>query len=183
MSLEQRLERLERENRWMRRIGAVGVAVAAAVFLVGQGKDKEPPDLVVRSLTVKDKDGNSRIRLSAGIDGGARRTELTLADQMGMRRIELSAGDHTTSMRFMTPDGKLLHNVEAVHSSRQLSEWTLNGPQGRMRSRLSLGADSATFGLSDGSNSRVALEALWDGTTRLRIFDAKGKVIWKAPKE
>ncbi len=44
MTLEQRLERLERENRWMRRIGAVAVAVAAAVFLIGQGKAKELGD-------------------------------------------------------------------------------------------------------------------------------------------
>jgi len=44
MTTEQRLERLERKVRWMRRIGAVGVAVAAAVFLVGQGKE-EPEDL------------------------------------------------------------------------------------------------------------------------------------------
>ena len=63
MTTEQRLERLERENRWMRRMGAVGVTVAAAVFLIGQGKDKELPDLVVRSLTVKDSNGRSRARL------------------------------------------------------------------------------------------------------------------------
>jgi len=41
MTTEQRLERLERENRWTRRIGTVGVAVVAALFLIGQGKDKE----------------------------------------------------------------------------------------------------------------------------------------------
>jgi len=40
MTTEQRLERLERENRWMRRVGAVAAAVAAAVFLVGQGEEK-----------------------------------------------------------------------------------------------------------------------------------------------
>ena len=34
MTLEQRLEKLERENRWMRRIGVVAAAVAAAVFLI-----------------------------------------------------------------------------------------------------------------------------------------------------
>ena len=32
MSTEERLERLERQNRWMRRLGAVGVA---RVFSVG----------------------------------------------------------------------------------------------------------------------------------------------------
>ena len=33
MSVEERLERLERQNMWMRRLGAVGVALVAAVFL------------------------------------------------------------------------------------------------------------------------------------------------------
>jgi hypothetical protein len=32
MTTEQRLVRLERENKWMRRIGAVGLALVAAVF-------------------------------------------------------------------------------------------------------------------------------------------------------
>jgi hypothetical protein len=40
MTLEQRLEKVERENRWMRRIGMVAAAVAAAVFLIGQGKEE-----------------------------------------------------------------------------------------------------------------------------------------------
>jgi hypothetical protein len=63
MTTEQRLERLERENKWMRRIGAVAVAVFAAVFLMGQDKAKDLPDLEVRSLVVKDKDGRIRARL------------------------------------------------------------------------------------------------------------------------
>jgi hypothetical protein len=40
MTTEQRLERLERENRWMRRTGAVCLAVVAAVLLMGQGEKK-----------------------------------------------------------------------------------------------------------------------------------------------
>ena len=40
MRVEQRLERLERQNKWMRRIGTVAVALVAAVFLMGQGKEK-----------------------------------------------------------------------------------------------------------------------------------------------
>ena len=161
MSIEERLERLERQNRWMKRGVGVAAALVAAVVLVAQAKPKELPDLEVRSLTVKDKDGNSRIRLSAGIVDGEQRTALTLADQTGTRRIHLCAGDLGTAMRIMTPGGKLLHSVEAAHSSRQFSEWTLNGPQGRMKSRLSLGADSAAF----------------------ELLDVKGKVIWQAPKE
>ena len=49
MTMVQRLEKLERQNKWMKRIGAVAVALVAAVFLMGQGKEKELPDLVGRS--------------------------------------------------------------------------------------------------------------------------------------
>jgi len=43
MTTEQRLERLERENRWMRRIGAVGlvlvvVSLAGFVYLLSRGR-------------------------------------------------------------------------------------------------------------------------------------------------
>ena len=59
MTVEQRLEKLERQNKWMRRIASVAVALVAAVFLMAQGKEKELPDLEVRKLTVKGKDGRT----------------------------------------------------------------------------------------------------------------------------
>ena len=63
MSVEERLERLERQNKWMRRLGAVGVALVAAVFLMGQEKEKEPKlaDVIeAHSLVLRDKRGNKR---------------------------------------------------------------------------------------------------------------------------
>jgi len=136
MTTEQRLERLERENKWMRRIGAVAVAVAAAVFLVGQGKDKELPDLEVRSLTVKDEDGRTRAMLATLSDG---LPYLSLSDKDGRPRAVLTT--------------------------------LLNG--------------SPVLSLCDKDGKRRALLALRsvDGSPRLHLFDAKGKVIWKAPKK
>ena len=84
MSVEERLERLERQNKWMRRLGAVGVALVAVVFLMGQGK--EPPDLVVRALTLKDAAGKTRAEL--GVRDGA--PILTLKDEAGRPRVALS---------------------------------------------------------------------------------------------
>jgi hypothetical protein len=78
MTTEQRLARLEREIRWMRRIGAVCLAVVAAVFLMGQDKAKELPDLEVRSLTVKDKDGKVRAGFATTADGS---TLLSIMDK------------------------------------------------------------------------------------------------------
>jgi len=103
MTTEQRLERLERENRWMRRIGAVAVAVAAAVFLIGQGKKNAPPDLVVRSLKVVDKDGKVRAYLVKPADGSA---TLGLMDSAGRMRVLLQAPDRMPALRIMDKAGK-----------------------------------------------------------------------------
>ena len=59
MDLEQRMARLERGNRRMKRIGALGLVVAAVVLLSGAAKGKELEHLEVSSLTLKDEDGNT----------------------------------------------------------------------------------------------------------------------------
>jgi hypothetical protein len=105
MTLEQRLDRLERENRWMRRIGAVGVAVAAAVFLIGQGNG--PPDLVVRSLKVVDKDGKVCIELVTTAAGSP---ILRLKDNSGKTRVAMVVprdGLSYTGLYLRDKDGKL----------------------------------------------------------------------------
>jgi len=105
MTTEQRLERLERENRWMRRFGAVGISVAAAVFLIGQGKEKKLQDLEVRSLTVKDADGKVRARLGTL----AKRASacLALVGKEGNIRAQfwVTAGG-STGLSFWGKDGK-----------------------------------------------------------------------------
>ena len=65
MDLEQRLARLERANRRMKRIGAFVLLLAAVVLLSVQAKGKDLPHLEVASLTVKDQDGDVRARLSS----------------------------------------------------------------------------------------------------------------------
>jgi hypothetical protein len=91
MTLEQRLERLERQSRWMRRIGAVGLALVAAVFLMGQDKAKELPDLEVRSLKVRDKDWKVRAALEMHGDGGVR---LLMRDAKGVERVSLGVSEY-----------------------------------------------------------------------------------------
>ncbi|MHC4137873.1 MAG: hypothetical protein ACYS0K_23270 [Planctomycetota bacterium] len=133
MTTEQRLERLERENRWMRRIGAVGVAVAAAVFLVGQGKEKVPPNLVARSLTLKDKEGTVHAYLAAGVDGSS----LIFVDKAHKMRASLIVG--------------------GVRGAR------------------------LTFHDRDGK-ARAGLGTLVSGSPHVTLSDAKGNVIWQAPR-
>ncbi|MHC4164957.1 MAG: hypothetical protein ACYSUM_22820, partial [Planctomycetota bacterium] len=124
------------ESRWMRRIGAVGVAVVAAVFLIGQGggKAKELPNLVARSLTLKDTEGTVRAYLAAGVDGSS----LVFVDKARTWRASLIVG----------------------------------------------GVDGAGLRICDrDGTARVRLGISHNGSPRLRLYDAKGQVIWKAPKD
>ena len=83
MDLEQRLARLERGNRWMKRIGALVLVVAAAALLSEMADGKALPDLEVESLALKDKDGKTRAQL-AMVDGTP---SLALFDKAGETRV------------------------------------------------------------------------------------------------
>ena len=179
MTTEQRLERLERKVRWMRRIGVVAVAVAVAVFLIGQGKEKVPPDLVVRSLTMKDRDGKVRAALHvkdnrfptlvffdshggrcAGLGFGAGGPALQLFDPHGIERTGL----------FMGPDGPGL---------------SLSDKDGNARAVLITRPDETSLLrlLDKNRIPHAELDVRSDGSPRLRLSNANGNIIWQAPKD
>ncbi|MHC4138098.1 MAG: hypothetical protein ACYS0K_24425 [Planctomycetota bacterium] len=149
MTTEQRLERMERENRWMRRIGAVSIAVVVAVFLVGQAKDKEPPDLVVRSLTMKDKDGRTRAQLWMFLD----KVHLDLCDVRGRARATLSLmKDGSPSLRFCDSNRKARLRIGAERRVGPFLD--LSDKDGKTRATLGLTA----FALRD-ANRKVIWKA------------------------
>jgi hypothetical protein len=162
MTTEQRLEKLERQNRWMRRIGAVAVAVAAAVFLIGQGKDEDLPDLEVRSLTVKDEEGRGRVFLGSARDGSPlvqlvnkhSRPQVTLRMMLGSPLLVLSGKDGASAQLGIGP-GNLLPFLSLRDNNR--------------KPRAALGVHRA-----------VGTEVT---TADLTFRNPNGKVIWKAPKD
>ncbi|MHC4934084.1 MAG: hypothetical protein ACYTGV_18070, partial [Planctomycetota bacterium] len=78
-------QRLERQNRWFKRIGATAVAALAVAVLIGQAVPKEPPELEVRSLKVKAADGTVRVSISPFEQGAA----IGLSDREGKARMML----------------------------------------------------------------------------------------------
>ena len=88
MTIEQRLAKLEKQNRWMKRGGGLALAAVACVVLIAQGKAKELPDLVVRSLTLRDGEGKPRAVLSMEKPNTP---SLVLLDQNGTKRVYLLA--------------------------------------------------------------------------------------------
>ena len=64
--LSGRLERLERENRRMKRAGLAVVGIALTVALIGATTPDEIPEVIeARAFRVIDENGNSRVRITA----------------------------------------------------------------------------------------------------------------------
>ena len=68
MTLEDRLVRLERQNRWMKRVGGVAVVLAGLFLTLGQSK---PPDIIeARKFVVVDEQGSAMGDLGFNAEGG-----------------------------------------------------------------------------------------------------------------
>lgn len=88
-TLVVRLERLERENRRLRRAGAVALA-GVALVLMGQTTSGEVAKVVeATQFVLRDSKGDTRAVLALGPDGSV---GLGLSDEAGTARAWLSLG-------------------------------------------------------------------------------------------
>jgi len=61
----RRLARLERENRWFKRLASVGFLGLVTLFLMGQARPARAPDAIeAKSFVVRDGNGQQRAKLS-----------------------------------------------------------------------------------------------------------------------
>ncbi len=170
MDLEQRLVLLERTNRRMKRIGAVVLLVAAAVLLSGATQRKDLPDLEVRSLTLKDKDGKTRAALGASADGAV---GLLLTDKDGKTRAYLVVEANGSPLLALTDkDGKRrAHLHVGVNGSPVLA---LSDKDGQTMAQAALGVITTV-------DKRTGAETKTTAGT-LTLIDGKGDVLWQAPR-
>jgi hypothetical protein len=77
MSLEDRVARLERENRRWKLLGAVALLGLAAIFLMGQARG--PQTVEAENFIVRDRDGVRRAILGASYPVGGDETSAGLA--------------------------------------------------------------------------------------------------------
>ncbi len=163
MSVEERLERLERQNKWMKRIGAVGVAFVAAVLLMGQGKASQPVKVVVaEKFVLTDSDGKTCGEW--GTDRGLVR--LLLRDQEGHELVSLAANEEGTIATLVLMDKGGKNRVE-LGGGIEGAGLSLNDWKGHVRVRLYAAPDDDESALT---------------TSHLGFFDKDGKAIWQAPK-
>lgn len=159
MTIEERVERLETQNRWMTRVGCIGLASIGVVLLVAQAGDKELPRIEVKSLSVRDDAGKERVTLSP--------SGLVVRDETGRESITLDTVGPGPTLVLTGKDGK--GRVEL--GGGLLPHLRLMDAEGKARADLAVLADSTVLSLRDATeNERVQMGifgfpylSLWDG--------------------
>ena len=154
-AVAERLEGVERENRHLKRWGAVALIGIVAMVLMGQAV---PGSRTVEAeqFVLKDASGKIRGTLAIRADGTPR---LEFLEEDGKPRIVLA----------VWPNGS---------ASLGLSEKERMG--GAMLATLPDG--STMLRLYDkNATPRAVLVAVADGSPTLSLFDKDGKVLWKVP--
>ena len=93
-AMEQRLDRVERENRLLKRAGVLTLAVIAAVVLMGQATPSRVAKVVEAENFVL-RDGSGTARAILNVSGGS--VNLALADRQGKHRAVLYVMDDGTA--------------------------------------------------------------------------------------
>lgn len=199
--LIQRLERVEREHRGLKRGGVAIVAIAAAVSLMGQAVPSTVTKVVeAEQFVLRDSRGKARAWLN--MSGSA--VNFVLADENEKSRTLLYVlDDGTHGLILATQDGKTRVEIKVgANGVPTLSLVDNNGnrigmfapPDGnpalglvdrtqRLRASLGLESDGRTrLVLSDSTAiERAELVVSTDGTPRLSLIGHTGRLTWHGP--
>ena len=169
-TLAERLDRLEREVRWWRRVGGVALAVLGVGLLLGATPTRVADELLAKRLVIVDSQGKERILLGEELVRGI---GLQVLDADGATRIGLM-------VKHLRGDNPYLHfrgpNPGWVHFSAELDD--TGSPMLELFKHRA--GDKPVFAGSAPNFASAALSVKPDGSTVL-AFVKDGKVIWKAP--
>ncbi len=205
-TLARRLDRVERENRRLKRAGVVALAVIAAVVLMGQATGNVAKVVEAEKFVLRDADGKGRARLES-LPSGLVRLALLDKDEniqsvlgvgvVGTPSLVLAGRNSKTILttRFLSVSGKggkSRLTLAVLPSGAQSLVLTDN--TARTRAELAIEVDgSPTFGLFDRTGTARAilgstsLENEETGVIEKRpesslvLFGNDGKGIWSAP--
>ncbi len=161
-AMAQRLTRVERQNRRLKRAGAVVLAGIAAVVLMGQGKVVKMPQWVEgERFVLRDSNGVARAVLGFDI---ADTVALALLDKKAVARAELMVrGDGTPALHLRDEEGKIVVDVSvAADGAPHLAMY---GP----RTGIAVPA------------GRAELVIEKDQPPAIKFINKDEKVVWKAP--
>lgn len=167
-TIVQRLDRLERENRLLKRVGIAALSTIAAVVLMGQALPSSVAKLVeAERFLVRDTAGNPRATLGLLPDGSP---SLNLIDKDG--NIRMAVG--------MKPEGSPSLNLYDKTQTNRAVLATL--PDGSPALVLFNKAGETQALLGSNFPMKMHTEDIMTRpASSLVLFDKDGKVVWKAP--
>jgi hypothetical protein len=187
--LVRRLEKLERDNRRMKRAGIAILALIAGLVAVAATRPV-PGVIQAREFDAVDRTGNIRVKMGVGSEG----TALTLYDGSGHSEAGLAIPTNGQWPAVWLSDGqdKAKAQMNVAWGNPQI--W-LEGPQGQGQVFLGVSpSDSPTITLSDAQGFKMQLGSTQTVTERtgqtqttsadsIVMFgkDNEHRIIWRAP--
>lgn len=162
-TLVERLERVERENRFWKVIGISVMTLMAPALLMGATKPGVQNEIRARRFTLVNDEGKIRGFLGFSAIGSPTlflfdNPTVTLFDSERRPRARLTGGSIESGLRLYGKDGNPVIDLYA-----ESGEWP----------RVSL--------FDKSQRRRAVLQVLPDGSPRSEFRDTGGKIIWSAP--
>ncbi len=168
-ALASRIDRLEHENLWLKRIGALAIIGFLALVALGTDVIRKPRAIVAESFILNDEEGQPRAALGFGPDGPS----LRFLDEKGRDQLALRAGNDGSSAVQLYQKGSTrasFTNYVGVGSSLILHHGL---PRGEASMYM---ADDGASGISFNRERRgMAMNVDSDGTSKLKFTDLAGE--------
>ena len=192
-SLEHRIERLERKQKWLL-AGIAALTGFVALWLVFtttlSPKAEEPPTLRTKQLEIVDSAGVARLRLGAPLpDATLGRKTLPRRSPASGIQLNNAKGDEVGGLAMLDDETMLLcfdwKGAEAscmyVMPTGEHGLW-VGDYTGKDRARVMVTADNKTKLVLDGGilKNQVLFLAGSDGTTLLEAHNGDGRTTWTA---
>jgi len=198
MTTEERIEKLERQNRWMKTAwAALVIGLSSFLFMcAGQGRQALPEQKVEEEMRAKrfvvvDENGETRVVLAATDD----RSFLSLSDNKGRERLSLCVTGDGTGLYFNDKAGTNMINLSESGGVPALffgDEYgrervglgvTKKGPSLQLRDaggKIRVGTtvskgDVSGFAFSDNEGKGRVFLGVEESIPRLTFFDKAGK--------
>lgn len=173
-ALLQRLDRLERENRWWKVLGCAAVGVLGFVMLTGATGSKVADEVKARKFIVVDKNGTKRGEFGMVAEGvmplmPLGYIHLALFDKKygKMRSTMGLVGDDSPHLYLNGKDGQIYMEIE-VDGSPRLTIQDNNGAKAILGQTKLVASQTGVVGEHRPASSLV-------------LVNMDGKVIWSAP--
>jgi hypothetical protein len=171
--LHARLERLEREVGWWRRVGVAALAGVGLFGAIAATVTTNPDEVKTRRLVITDGEGRGRAVLTVD---DSDRTRLSLTDRDGATTADLTVIPGQ-SAALSVGRGGAQAQLAAVGETGQISVaargqrgWLVAAPTG---SSLALG--------NDPGKPQIAVATSPTQSPSLQLSDREGNAVWKAP--